>query len=76
MKAYIKTENELTNPEGDYYSLNEIRKLFNPPISYVTLWRWRENGILRLTPYVYGKKKFYHIDEVNKELKRHKQLDK
>ncbi len=27
MKAYIKTENELTNPEGDYYSLNEIRKL-------------------------------------------------
>ncbi len=76
MKTLIKTEIELINPDGDYYSLNEIRKLFNPPISYVTIWRWQKKGILKLTPYVYGNKKFYHIDEVNQELKRHKQLKK
>ncbi|GGX19264.1 hypothetical protein [Aquimarina muelleri] len=72
MKTYIKTEVELINPDADYYSLDEIRKLFNPPISYVTLWRWQKKGVLKLTPYVYGNKKFYHIEEVLQELKRHK----
>ncbi|WP_027393522.1 helix-turn-helix domain-containing protein [Aquimarina latercula] len=76
MKTYIKTETELINPDAEYYSLNEIRKLFNPPVSYTTIWRWRENGILKLTPYTYGNKMYFHIDEVNEELKRHKQLEK
>lgn len=76
MKTFIKTETELINPDAEYYSLSEIRKLFNPPISYVTIWRWQKNGILKLTPYVYGNKKYYHIDEVNQELKKHKELRK
>lgn len=76
MKAYIKTETELTNPEADYYSLGEIRKLFNPPVSYVTLWRWQKKGILKLTPYIYGNKKFYKTEEVLQELARHKKTKK
>lgn len=75
-KTFIKTDTELINPDAEYYSLKEISKLFNPPISYTTLWKWREKGILKLVPYVYGNKMYFHIDEVNEELKRHRAENK
>lgn len=71
-KTYINTEIELINPDATYISLNEIRKLFNPPLSYTTLWKWQKKGFLKLTPRVISNKRYYHMDEVIQEIERHK----
>lgn len=64
----------LINPEAEYLSLKEIGKLFSPPISNVSLWKWQKQGKLRLTPYVLGNKKFYKRSEVLAEIERHKSI--
>ena len=71
-KTYIKTDIELINPDAIYISLKEVGKLFSPPVSYTTLWKWQKKGILKLVPRVYGNKKFYNFEEVIQELERHK----
>ena len=72
-KTYIKTNIELINKNAVYINLNEVGKLFSPPISYTTLWKWQKEGVIKLIPRVFGNKKFYHIDEVIQELERHKE---
>lgn len=64
----------LINPEAEYLSLKEIGKLFSPPISSVSLWRWVTTGKLNLTPVILGNKKFYKRIEVIEEIERHKQI--
>ncbi|WP_024773008.1 helix-turn-helix transcriptional regulator [Aquimarina macrocephali] len=72
MKTYIRTEIELINPDAEFLSLKEVGKLFSPPISYTTLWKWQKQGKLQLSPYVLGNKKFYKASEVLQELEKHK----
>ena len=62
----------LINPEAEYLSIKEIGKLFSPPISHVSLWKWQKDGKLQLTPYLFGNKKFYKRSEVLQEIERHK----
>ncbi len=62
----------LINPEAEYISSKEIGKLFSPPISTVSLWRWQKQGKLNLSPYIFGNKKFYKRTEVLDEIERHK----
>lgn len=62
----------LINPEAEYLSIKEIGKLFSPPISHVSLWKWQRDGKLQLTPYLFGNKKFYKRSEVLQEIERHK----
>jgi hypothetical protein len=64
----------LINPEAEYISLKEIGKLFSPPISQVSLWKWQKNGEFKLTPYLFGNKKFYKLTDVLEEIERHKIL--
>lgn len=64
----------LINPEAEYLSLKEISKLFSPPISPVSLWKWQKQGKLQLTPYVFGNKKFYKRSEVIAEIELHKAM--
>ncbi len=62
---------KIINPDAEYLSLSEIGKLFSPPISYVSLWKWQKTGVLNLTPMTLGNKKFYKKVEVIKELENH-----
>ncbi len=60
----MKNPYELINPSAEFLSIKEIGKLFSPPISYQSLWKWQKQGILKLTPYQLGNKKFYKRTEV------------
>lgn len=63
----------LINPEAEFLSIKEIGKLFSPPVSHVSLWKWQKTGKIQLTAYVLGNRKFYKKDEVLKEIERHKE---
>lgn len=62
----------LINPEAEFLSLKEIGKLFSPPVSHVSLWKWQKNGTIQLNPYLIGGRKFYKKEEVLQEIERHK----
>ncbi|AUP81221.1 hypothetical protein [Flavivirga eckloniae] len=62
----------LINPEAEYLSIKEIGKLFSPPISHVSLWKWQKQGKLRFTPYLFGNKKFYKKSEVLQVIEQQK----
>ena len=62
----------LINPEAEYLSIKEVGKLFSPPISHVSLWKWQKDEKLQLIPYLFGNKKFYKRSEVLQEIERHK----
>ena len=64
----------LINPEAEFLSIKEIGKLFSPPISSVSLIKWQKEGSLKLTPYLFGNKKFYKRKEIIAEIERHKKV--
>ncbi len=55
-----------------FLSITEVGKLFNPPISRISLWKWKKKGILRLNEIRIGSKVYYKKDEVIKEIERMK----
>jgi len=65
-------DQRLINPDAEFLNLSEVGKLFSPPISRVSLWKWQKEGKLKLTPYLLGSKKFYKRQEVIVEVERHK----
>jgi hypothetical protein len=64
--------NRLINPSAEFLSIKEVGKLFSPPISHVSLWKWQKEGKLNLNPYLFGNKKFYKREEVLEEIEHHK----
>ena len=65
-------DKRLINPDAEFLSLSEIGKLFSPPISRESLWKWQKQGTLKLTPYLFGNKKFFKRSEVLAAIERHK----
>ncbi len=66
-------DKKLINPDAEFINLSEIGKLFSPPISRVSLWKWQKQGKLKLTPYLLGNKKFFKRSEVLAEIEQHKE---
>ena len=62
----------MSNCSAHFISITEVAKLFNPPISRTSLWKWKKNGTLRLNEIRIGSRVFYKKDEVIKEIERMK----
>ena len=61
---------KLVNSEAEFISASEIGKIFSPPISKVSIWRWQKDGRLQLTQYRFGSRVFYSKVEVIDAIKK------
>lgn len=62
----------LLNPDAEFLNIDEVGKLFSPPISRVSFWKWEKEGKLQLPSYQLGNKKYYKRSEVIREIERFK----
>jgi len=68
--------NSQNNPESQYISVAGICRLFNPPISRVTFWKWRQCRTFNVPQYRMGGVKgkiFYKLSEVLQEIEKNRQ---
>ena len=57
------------NP-AQFISLERVGKLFDPPVSRVTLYKWIDSEILNITAYKIGGRIFYNKIQVLNEIKK------
>ena len=62
----------MDNNVACFISIMDVAKLFNPPLSRTSLWKWRKNGTLKLTQYKIGSRVYYKKEEVLKEIEKMK----
>jgi len=68
--------NPQINPESPYIDIAGICRLFTPPISRVTFWKWRRCRTFNPPQYRIGGVKgkiFYKLSEVLQEIEKNRQ---
>ena len=65
----METPSEKNDNSAQFISLERVGKLFDPPVSKVTLYKWMGAGTLNITAYKIGGRVFYNKIQVLNEIK-------
>ncbi len=66
----METPSEKNEDSAQFISLERVGKLFDPPVSRVTLYKWMDAGILKITAYKIGGRVYYKKDQAILEIQK------
>lgn len=66
----METPSEKNDDSAQFISLERVGKLFDPPVSRTTLYKWIDAGVFNIQAYKMGGRVYYQKDKAILEIQK------